>query len=63
MDRGAWQATVHGVAGLDTTEHTHTHTHTSGLGESVGVTQFLKTCVGVGWGVQLQMWGASVISL
>ena len=32
MDRGGWQATVHGVAGLDTTEyvhaHTHTHTHT-----------------------------------
>ena len=26
MDRGAWQATVHGVA-KDMTEHTHTHTH------------------------------------
>ena len=26
MDRGAWQATVHGVAG-DMTEQTHTHTH------------------------------------
>ena len=26
MDRGAWQATVHGVTKeLDTTEHTHTH--------------------------------------
>ena len=26
MDRGAWQATVHGVTEeLDTTEHTHTH--------------------------------------
>ena len=32
MDKGACQATVHGVAkGCDTTEqltHTHTHTHT-----------------------------------
>ena len=31
MSRGAWQATVHGVArvGHDwATEHTHTHTHT-----------------------------------
>ena len=35
MDRGAWRATVHRVAELDTTEateraraHTHTHTHT-----------------------------------
>ena len=31
-ERGAWWATVHGIAELDTTEqlsmHTHTHTHT-----------------------------------
>ena len=25
MDRGAWWATVHGVAELDTIKHTHTH--------------------------------------
>ena len=30
MDRGAWRA--HGVAELDTTEHTHTHTHTHTTG-------------------------------
>ena len=30
MDRGAWWATVHGDAELDTTEHAHVrlHTHT-----------------------------------
>ena len=28
-DRGAWQATVHGVAEPDMTEDTHTHTHLS----------------------------------
>ena len=29
MDRGAWQATVHGLAELNTNEHSiHTHTHT-----------------------------------
>ena len=26
MDRGTWQATIHGVTESDTTEHTHTHT-------------------------------------
>ena len=26
MDRGAWQDTVHGVAGLGMTKTTHTHT-------------------------------------
>ena len=34
MDKGAWQATVHGVANSwtqlsDTHTHTHTHTHVS----------------------------------
>ena len=28
MDRGAWQATVHGVVESDMTEHAHTHTVT-----------------------------------
>ena len=28
MDRGPWQATVQGVAELDTTARAHTHTHT-----------------------------------
>ena len=27
MDRGTWQATVHGVAKSDATERPHTHTH------------------------------------
>ena len=34
MDRGTWQATVHGVVESDTAEqftHTHTHTHTHTL--------------------------------
>ena len=37
MDRGAWQATVQGVAGSGMTEHvhvrahTHTHTRSNGL--------------------------------
>ena len=31
MDRGAWRATVHGVAKSQTRLSTHTHTHTTGL--------------------------------
>ena len=30
-DRGAWQATVHGVAEPDMTEDTHTHTSELGM--------------------------------
>ena len=34
-DRGAWQATVHGVTEWGTTKQlTHTHTHTQGLGRN-----------------------------
>ena len=40
MDRGAWLATVRGVAELDRNEHTHTHTHT------IKAT-FLKMCSSV----------------
>ena len=29
MDRGAWQATVSGVAESEMTEHTHKHTYSS----------------------------------
>ena len=31
MERGTWQATVHGVTELDMTERTHTHTYTHTL--------------------------------
>ena len=40
MNRGAWQAIVHGVAELDMTEHTHTHTHTHTLED---ITRKLQT--------------------
>ena len=32
MDRGAWQATVHGVTRTELRAHTHTHTHTGTAG-------------------------------
>ena len=35
MDRGAWQATVHGVAESDMTEHVYTHTHILSLSLSL----------------------------
>ena len=35
MDRGAWRATVHGVAESDMTEHVYTHTHILSLSLSL----------------------------
>ena len=35
MDRGAWQATVHGGAESDMTEHVYTHTHILSLSLSL----------------------------
>ena len=50
MDRGAWQATVHGVAESNTTEHTpHTYTPESSGTSQLGRTEgeghlFILTC-------------------
>ena len=45
MDRGTWQATVHGVAKSLTRPSTHTHTHT---GQSRGHRPFLTHPTGLG---------------
>ena len=56
MDRGAWWATVHGVAKswtrLSTRVHTHTHTHTHSMAYQLGVLQIvcpLWASGGSGW--------------
>ena len=42
MDRGAWQATVHGVTELDRTEELciHAHTHTSIVYMPISVSRY-----------------------
>ena len=52
MDRGAWQATIHGGKESDMTELTHTHTHTQLLncrsaetGGTVGISSSLGPLV------------------
>ena len=49
MERGAWQATVHGVAESDMTEstHTQTHTHTFELGMQMMVRDREAGCAAV----------------
>ena len=53
MDRGAWQATVHGVTKSQTplSEHTHTHTHTSHpviLGQGIlALMHVLSSCISI----------------
>ena len=49
MDRGAWRATIHGVAELDVTEqlalslsYVHTHTHTYTLFQLLSIIQLLQ---------------------
>ena len=39
MNRGAWQATVYGVAELGMTEQLNTHTHTHTLLPGLGLPQ------------------------
>ena len=50
MDRGTWQATVHGVAESEMTEHTHTHTIVALVTFiSIITAHSLSTCYGPGW--------------
>ena len=42
MDRGAWQATVHGVANSRTCLSTHTHTHTRTHTQILGLLKTLS---------------------
>ena len=57
MDRGAWQATVHGVAELDMTDWVYTHAHTTNTLDWVALTTDI--CFSQFWRLEVQGLDAS----